>query len=218
MADLSDQPRHDNVFDVDAERLGKVYAQAGLDAAGDLASQGSLAEELSSIVTDILEKHTEMEEVFRSELIPQDEKLELLDRVFGGRASDSLLNLLKVMTKHGRLGMIREVARSAYEMWEERSGRIRVELEIPQPIDDGLHSEILASLSKVLGADPQVETRINPDLLAGFVVRVGDKVYDASARTRLENSRQGMVEHAIEAIQQHPEQFIDRSAAPPAEG
>ncbi|MEQ8837682.1 MAG: ATP synthase F1 subunit delta, partial [Lacipirellulaceae bacterium] len=199
MADLSDQPKHDNVFDVDAERLGKVYAQAGLDAAGDLSSQGSLAEELSSIVTDILEKHSEMEEVFRSELISQDEKLELLDRVFGGRASNALLNLLKVMTKHGRLGMIREVARSAYEMWEERSGRVRVELEIPQPIDDALQGEILASLGKVLGADPHVETRINPELLAGFVVRVGDKVYDASARTRLENSRQGMVEHAIEA-------------------
>jgi len=212
MADLSDQPKHDHVFDVDAERLARVYAQAGLDAAGDLSAQESLAEELTSIVADVLEKHSEMEEIFRSELISKDEKLELLDRIFGGKASGSLLNLLKVMTKHGRLGMVRDVARSAYEMWEDRAGKVRVQLELPKPVDDALQSEILASLGKVLGGDPHVETTINPELLAGFVVRVGDKVYDASARTRLEKSRHGMVEHAIEAIQQHPEQFIDRAA------
>ncbi|QDS99688.1 ATP synthase F1 subunit delta [Adhaeretor mobilis] len=216
MADLSDQlqldeSRHDNVFDVDAERLARVYAQAGLDAAGDLSAQGSLAEELNSVVADVLEKHSEMEEIFRSELISKEEKLELLDHIFSGKASESLLNLLKVMTKHGRLGMVRDVARSAFEMWEDRAGKVRVQLELPKPIDDALQNEILASLGKVLGADPQVETSINPDLLAGFVVRVGDKVYDASVRTRLEKSHQSMVVQAIEAIQQHPEQFIDRT-------
>ena len=124
------------------------------------------------------------------------------------KVSATMLNMLKVLTGHGRLGMVRPVVQAAYKLWEQRSGMVHVELEVPQPAAPSLQQEILASLKQVLGAEPQVTTRINPDLIAGFVVRVGDRVFDASARTSLENSRQAMLERAVEAIQGRPQQFL----------
>lgn len=209
MADIEQKkPRHETVMDVGVQRLGDIYAKAALGAAGDLSAQQSLVEELESLVAEALDPHPRLEEVFRSALIGEEEKLALLDRLFAETASEKLLNLLRVMTRHRRLGYIRSVARSARTLLEDRSGRIHIELQLPAPVSDDLEREIRDTIGGVLGGEPTVSTRINPDLLAGFVARVGDRVFDASARTSLEHSRQAMLQRCVEAIQNRPEQFI----------
>ena len=134
----------------------------------------------------------------------------MLDRVFGSRVSPITLNFLKVLTKHDRLGVLRQVVRVAGQLWEQRSNRVPVLVELALDLDDSLHKEIVSSLRDSLGIDPVVTTKINPELIAGFVIRVGDKVYDASTRTSLEKSRQAMIERAIETIQNQPEQFLEK--------
>jgi F-type H+-transporting ATPase subunit delta len=204
----------DTVFDVDAERLARVYAEAALDAAGGLNEQESLVGELESIVEDVLKRAPRIAEVFGSELISKDEKVEMLDRIFGGGASQTTLNFLKVMARHKRLGLVRDVARSARKLWLLRAGRVHVDLETATPVDAGLEQEILNSFTRMLTADPIVTHRVNPELIAGFVVRVGDRVYDGSVRTQLEHMRQGMLDRAVEAIQRGPERFISKNSEP----
>jgi F-type H+-transporting ATPase subunit delta len=204
---------HETVFDVSAERLARVYAEAALDAAGGRAEQDALMGELESLRTDILDRQPKLVELFASELVSEDEKFALLDRVFGGRASTLLLNFLKVLNKHGRLGMIRDVIAAARKLWETRSGRLPVHLETANPLSPELEQELLVSLTKVLGADPIVSASINPELIAGFVIRVGDRVFDGSVRTRLEAMRKGMIARATEAIQQTPTRFFSHEAS-----
>ena len=207
----SNQAKHETVLDVGVEKLARVYAQAALDAAGDKAAQDSLMDELRALVDDVLDKFPDLEQVFGSALVGLDEKLGMIDRVFGGRLSTTALSFLKVMASHGRLGILRQVVRSAGHLWEERSGRQAVELQLAQELDHSLQREIIDSLRKALGIEPVVTTKVNPDLLAGFVVRVGDKVYDASARTSFEQTRRAIVSKAVEAIQSRPEIFMDQS-------
>jgi F-type H+-transporting ATPase subunit delta len=202
----------DTVFDVDAERLARVYAEAALDAAGGLAEQEALVGEVESIVRDVLHRDRRMAEILASELISEEEKVAMLDRIFGGRAATTTLNLLKVMARHRRLGLVREVAKVARKMWQTRAGRIPVELETAYPLDVALEREILNSFGNMLGTEPVVTQRVNPDLIGGFVVRVGDRVYDGSVRTRLEQLRQSMVNRAVDAIQRGPERFFSKNS------
>jgi F-type H+-transporting ATPase subunit delta len=203
----------ETVFDVSAERLGRVYAQAALDAAGNLDQQQEVVEELESVVNDVLSRDPRLNEIFSSELISEDEKLGMLDRIFAGRASKTTLHLLKVMARHDRLAIIRNVAKAARELWQTRANRIPVELETANPVEKSLQQEILKAFEHALGADPIVTDRVNPDLIAGFVIRVGDRVYDGSVRTRLEHMRQGMINRAVEAIQRGPTRFIQNGEA-----
>jgi F-type H+-transporting ATPase subunit delta len=203
----------DTVFDVDAERLGSVYAEAALDAAGGDGEQESLVRELESLVEDLLDRDPRLEQLFGSALISEDDKSAMLDRLFAGRASNVTLNTLKVMARHNRLALIRDVARVARQLWMKRSGRVPVSLESANPLDPALEQEILAAFGKALGKDPVVTSRVNPELIAGFVLRVGDRVYDASVRTRLEHMRQGMVHRAVDAIQRTPQRFFSEAEA-----
>jgi F-type H+-transporting ATPase subunit delta len=199
----------ETVFDVDVEKLARVYAQAALDAAGD--QEDVVLDELQQAVTQVLDVFPEMEEVFSSALVTQDEKLGILDRVFGARVSVPTLNFLKVLTKHDRLGVLRQIVRVAGQLWESRNNRVPVQLELALVADSALQDEIVSTLRDSLGIEPVVTTRVNPELIGGFVARVGDRVYDASTKTALERSRRAMVARAVEAIQDHPEQFMDKS-------
>ncbi len=200
----------ETVFDVDVEKLARIYAQAVLDAAGDHQAQSSIMEELKSLVTEVLDKFPDFEQVLGSALVSEDEKLAMLDRVFGKRLSTMTLSFLKVLTEHQRLGLLRQVVRSAAQMWETRSNRLAVEIRLACETSSALLEEMTSTLKRVFDADPVVKTVIDPTLIAGFVVRVGDKVYDASARTSLEHARTTMIAHAIEAIQSRPEKFLDK--------
>ena len=204
--------KQETVFDVDSERLARVYAEAALDAAGDIAAQETMLGEFESVVEEVLKPEPRVEEMFASELISQDEKIGMLDRLFGGKLSPGTLNVLKVMARHKRLSLIRGVAKASRELWQKRAGRTPVDLETANPLDRALEQEILTAFAHVLGSDPIVAARVNPDLIAGFVIRIGDRVYDASVRTRLEQTRQAMIARAVEAIQRGPKQFFTTEA------
>ncbi len=195
----------DTFFDVDIEKLARVYAQAVLGAGGD--DVGSLIEELKSLVTEVLDQFPELEQIFGSALVPQEEKLAMLDRVFGGRLSSTSLNFLKVMANHDRLGLLRHVVRSADLLWQEQNNRIPVYVESAFELDASLQQELRDTLSKALDCDPVITTAVNPELIGGFVVKVGDKVFDASTRSSLERTRQAMISSAIDAIQNRSGQF-----------
>ena len=203
----------DTVFDVDAERLARVYASAGLDAAGGIGEQEQVVNELEAIDDEVLSLDPRLRQIFASVLIAAEEKISMLDRLFEGKVSTTTLNLLKVMARHKRLNLLRDVAKVSRKIWQDRSGRIPVELETANGLDAGLEKEILAAFGDVLGADPIVTQRVNPDLIAGFVIRVGDRVYDGSIRSRLEAMRVNMIDRAVDAIQRNPRQFIDSTKA-----
>jgi F-type H+-transporting ATPase subunit delta len=203
---------HDTVFDVSVERLARVYAQAALDAAGDRAGQDALMAELETLRDEVLDRAPRVRELFASSLISRDEKLAMVDRMFSGRVSPTTLNVLRVLARHGRLGVLRDVIAAARKMWEKRSGRQPVELETANPLAPELEQELLSTFARVLGADPIVSARVNPDLIAGFVIRVGDRVFDGSIRSRLEAMRKSMIARATEAIQTNPHQFFSAEA------
>ncbi|MCA9258823.1 MAG: F0F1 ATP synthase subunit delta, partial [Planctomycetales bacterium] len=100
------QSSRDTVLDIDVQRLAQIYGQAALDAAGDKEAQSALVDEFGE-VGELLQANPKLEALFGSELIGQDEKLALLDRLFGQTASTNLLNTLRVMARHGRLGAVR---------------------------------------------------------------------------------------------------------------
>jgi F-type H+-transporting ATPase subunit delta len=205
----SEHSSQETIFDVDVEKLARVYAQAGLDAAGDSRAQQSLVEELKQIETEVLLKHPGLEKLFASALVSQDDKLGIIDRVFGKSLSEKALNFIKVIGRHGRLEILRPIIHNLNKLWMQRQNQLAVTLELAHEIDPALQQEMIALIDKRLTADTIVTVKINPDLIAGFVVRAGDRVLDASVRTNLERARQSMVEKSIERIAQRPEKYYE---------
>jgi F0F1-type ATP synthase delta subunit len=60
----------------------------------------------------------------------------------------------------------------------------------------------------VLGKTPVFSVKIDPNLIAGIVVRAGDRIFDGSLYTQLENARRAMVERAIDQIETRSDSFL----------
>jgi F-type H+-transporting ATPase subunit delta len=208
MTKAPENSQQKQAFDVTVEQLARVYAKAALDAAEVKGTAEILVEELNELTTAVLDRFPQLESLLSTELISPDEKKQILNRTFSGRMTESSLGLLQVLAQHDRLVILREVIQSVQSLWEQRSGRVRVEVQFAVEPDPSLQQEVVTALKVLLQAEPIITTTLDPDLVAGFVVRVGDMVYDGSARTSLDRARQSMIARARESIHQQPGQFV----------
>jgi F-type H+-transporting ATPase subunit delta len=204
----SESARHDTVMDVTEERIARVYARAFLGAIAKRDDSAALVDEMQSLVEDVLARFPGLEKTLRSSLVSQEQKERVLDKVFGPRASEIVLNFLKVLAKHGRLELLRPIARLLKQLYAEHLGLAEVEVRVASPMDDGLRQELLDRLRQTLGSEPVLHVTVDPSLIAGLVIRVGDRVYDGSVSTRFEMLRRAMIERAVEWIETRPEKFV----------
>jgi F-type H+-transporting ATPase subunit delta len=204
-------PRHETVMDVTVEQVARVYAQAFMGIAAKSSNPGGLVDELKSLVADVLNPNPKLVEVLESSLVSAEDKESLLDRILGKAASSEVLNFLKVLSRHGRLGLIRTVARQAAKLHAENSGLADVEVRVAAELDDELRKNLEDRLKNRLGKQPVFKVKIDPNLIAGIVVRVGDVVFDGSLQTQLENARRAMIERAIDQIETQSDKFLSAS-------
>jgi F-type H+-transporting ATPase subunit delta len=203
-----EKPKHDTVMDVTEEQIARVYAQAFLGVAVKAANTDELVEEVGSLVTDVLDKFPRLEETLRTELISHEHKQGIFDRVFGQRASREVLSFLKVLAIHNRLGLLRPIARNLNKLYAVHRGLTDVEVRVAREMDGTLRQEIYSYLKATLGKEPVLHVTVDPSLLAGMTIRVGDRVYDGSVQTQLNLARKAMIERAVEMIETQPERFM----------
>ena len=200
--------KHDTVMDVTEEQIARVYAQAFLGAASKSPKTAELVDEVESLVFDVLEKFPQLDAALRSEFIADEAKRGVIDRVLGGRASVEVVNFLKVLSAHGRLSLLRPIARILKKLYAKQRGLTDVEVRVAREIDDSLRKEIQSQLHKMLGSEPVVRSIVDPSLIAGMIVKVGDRVYDSSLATQLNLARRAMIDRANDMIEARPDLFV----------
>lgn len=193
-------------INVGALQVASVYAKAILGAAETAGQADAAVEELNAVAA-VLEQYPKLEDVFGSALIDHEEKCQVLDRVFGKKVSPLVLDSLKVLSRKGRLDIVRAVAQQTSALFDELRGRVRVELQTATPLENGQSQSLTATLRTLLGGEPLVEPSVDPDLIGGVVLRVGDTVYDGSLARQLNQVRDQMITRSIHEIQSGRDRF-----------
>jgi F-type H+-transporting ATPase subunit delta len=207
MTTLQELATHKTVLDDTDRHVARVYAQALLGAAEKKGLASEILEEIESLVRDVLDRDPKIEQFLSSAAVGRGLKKEVLDKAFGGRASEILSSFLVVLDEHDRLNLVRAVAAAYREMYDRKAGRMHVRVTSAVPLADYQGEHLRHELRSAFGRDPILETRIDPDLLGGLVVQVNDWVYDASVRTRLENICNQLIERSSYEIQSGRNRF-----------
>lgn len=176
------------VFDSEEQQVGEVYARALLAAVAPQDAD-AIVDELESLIRDVLDRNHKLETVLANPKMPVESKWELLDRVFAGRMSEKLLTFMKVVARRHRLNAIRAIQRAATKLRDEAAGRIQVQVTVPQPLNDGERSSLVERLKTVFKKDVRMDISVDPSILGGLVIRVGDTVFDGSINGQLQSLR-----------------------------
>lgn len=187
--------------DVDRRAIGALYADALLSLASDAVPADTLMDVFDAVVHDVLDSFPDFERILHSALVSRREKLDLLDRVFATRVPTVFLDFLKVVASHDRMDCLRAIHAEARDLYDENKGRVRIELTTAVSIDDATATRIADQLRELLGGEPLMGRRVDPDLIGGAVVRVGDTIYDGSIATQLQIVCQQMIDRSVHEIQ-----------------
>jgi F-type H+-transporting ATPase subunit delta len=192
---------------VDTQRVAKVYAESLYGAAAKQNQAKQVLDELQSLVGEVYKADPKIEVFLTSAIVGRDRKADLIKNVFSTRSSETFSNFLSVLNDHDRLDLLRPILTAYRELFDERSGHIHVHVRSAQPLPDDQRERLVLELKKAFQRDPILESRVEPDLLGGLVVQVGDWLYDASVRSNLETLRNQIIERSSHEIQSGRDRF-----------
>jgi F-type H+-transporting ATPase subunit delta len=198
--------QHERI-DTGRQQVGALYARSLLNATEAAGQTEAVLAELDSFVEDVLDKLSGFDTVLSTTLIAPEEKTAMLDKALAGKASPLFLSFLKVTAQHGRLDCLRAIRRAAHEVYNRMRGRIPVVVRTAVALDASGEQLILERLRGMLKAEPQLIREVDPDLIGGLVIRVGDTVYDGSVARKLEQLRLQMIDRSVHEIQSGRDRF-----------
>jgi F-type H+-transporting ATPase subunit delta len=200
-------PQFEHTVDVSAQRIARVYAEALLNAAERQHEGDAVFEQLDSLVKDLFRADPQFEAFLASSAVGRHHKAEVIQSVFGPRASELFLNFLLVLNEHERLDLLRPILQIYQALRDQRARRMRVQVRSAVPLPEDQRQRLLQELKDTFHLEPILATEVEPDLLGGMVVRVGDWVYDASVRTQLQTIRNQLIERSSYEIQSGRNRF-----------
>jgi F-type H+-transporting ATPase subunit delta len=202
---LKTRPAH-VLEDPSAKGVARVYVQAFLDAAQSVGIEAAL-EEFTSFVDDVLNKYPQFAAMLTSEATSIDAKLQLIERVVAPRASQFFTNFLRVLARHERLELLPLILGDAWLAHEARAGRKRVKVRTAVPLSDDQLAAIKQRLATAFSFEPVLIPEVDPSLIGGLVVQIGDTVHDASLSTKIRNLRHRLKEKYVHEIQSGRDRF-----------
>ena len=199
--------QHATVFDTDRQYLGNVYAKSLLGVSQESGNLDQVLEELDSF-TNAISKLDRVRQTLESPRVPTQHKVGMVDKIADkSGCSDVFKRFLKVLVEKGRFDCLSAVRQSAQKMHDEMAGRLEARVVTAEAIDDGLTTKIEKQLSSHFGKEVKVKTSIDPSIIGGMVVRVGDTVFDSSVANELRRVRHRAVERAGQEIRKSLDRF-----------
>ena len=121
--------------------------------------------------------------------LPQDRKHALLEDLLGGRAQATTLRLVRVAVTRPRTGSLEHALEQLSELAAQRRQRYVAQVRVARPLDADQHDRLAASLARMYGREVQLHVDVDPSVLGGVEVRVGDEVLNGTVSRSLEDVR-----------------------------
>jgi F-type H+-transporting ATPase subunit delta len=192
--------------DVSVERLAKVYAEALLNTAQAKGQVAQVLDEIDGLVDEVL-PDPRLQALLAGAMIGRYARKAAIEKTFAGKTTDTFYHFLQVLNNHERLDLIRPIRRAIHELNDERSRRLRVHVYSAIPLADDVLARIRNGIHDYFKLEPVLILHEDPALLGGLKVRIGDQVFDATVRTRLNNLRNQLIERSSHEIQSRRDRF-----------
>jgi F-type H+-transporting ATPase subunit delta len=169
------------------EEIAQVYARALFDAAEEKGELDEVHEQLADFA-DAVDGSRDLQVFLFSPYFSTDEKKEGLRRAIEG-AGEGFLNFLEVLVENHRMPAIFRIRRRFDELWQDEKRLLPVRVTSAVDLDEATVEQIGKTIGEQTGRTVELSSHVDPEILGGLVVRVGNVILDASIRNRLEQLR-----------------------------
>ena len=170
------------------------YATALFDLAKDEGALDAVAGDLNRF-SSMLDESKDLERLIRSPVFSADEQGRALTSLLGKAGMSPLaVKFFKLLAANRRLFVVRDVIKGYRALVARERGETSAEVTSAHPLTDQQMSELKASLKATAGGEIRIETRVDPSILGGLVVKLGSRMIDSSLKTKLNSLKLAMKE------------------------
>jgi F-type H+-transporting ATPase subunit delta len=172
------------------EEIAQVYARSLFEVAKEQSKLDVVKEQLGQFA-DALDDNRELSIYFFSPYFSTTEKAEGLGRLLEG-VDPVVENFLELLIENHRMPVIFRVRREYETLWEKEHQLLPVTVTSAVALDEATVKSIGDAIGRQTGQQVELTANVDPDVLGGLIVRVGNSILDASIRNRLENLRRSV--------------------------
>lgn len=167
------------------KRVASRYAKSLLDLAIERGSLEQVLGDMQSL--QIATKNRDLLNLVKSPIVSADKKKAVFNAIFGGKFADITSGFINLALNKGREDLLPEIAAEFIEQYNAFKGITSVTIKTATPLDAAALSDIKSKLlaSTITAQDLEVTTVVDPSLIGGFVIEVGDKLIDNSVAYQL---------------------------------
>lgn len=131
--------------------------------------------------------------VMSSPMVPLAEREGLVERLLGKRVAKPACNLVRLLVRRGKLELVTGIAAEYQRLLNQKRGVVAALVTSAKPLTADEDTAIRARVAQLTGTTVDVLTAVDPQLIGGLTVRIGDRLIDASVRGRLERLREQLL-------------------------
>ena len=186
-------------FDERELEVAGVYARSLLELAMDRGEADQVEAELAELA-GLIDADPLLDSYLSSPLVDDEGRAAALEKAFRERLSELVVNTLQVMNGKGRLGLLRPLAEAYRLENEDRRGEVDVVVTTAVELSDELRKRIADTAGRYAGRTARLIEKVDPDLLGGLVLEIGDRKIDSSLARQVHNARESLFERASDEL------------------
>lgn len=172
------------------EEIARVYAKSLFEVASEKGSLDVVREQLGQF-SEALADNPELSTFFFSPYFSTAEKKEGLEKAVSG-ADPTVLNILELMLENHRMPAIHRLRREYDRLWDQENKLLPVDITSAVALDEDVVKRLGDQIGEQTGRKVQLNAHVDPDVLGGIILRVGNQILDASIRNRLDQLRRSV--------------------------
>ena len=156
------------------------YAEAFLQVAESKNEVDEIVSQSKSIL-EVWSQSLDFRDAMSSPVLEIETKKSILEKIFANEVTPSFLNLLKLLADRQRIGILNSVLERLLELYREQRNIALATVTSATALNDDQQGEIMKTVQSVAGTDNlELDLKVDPNLIGGFIINVGSKVIDAS--------------------------------------
>ncbi len=170
-----------------------VYARALLELATSKECLAEVIDEMAQ-VGELLKTDAGLASLCASQILSVEKRGESLKRVFEGQISAVTLDFFGVVNQKGRLVELGDICGAFAQVAGVAMGQIDVDVFVAEVMDGGALSDLASGIGGALGKTAKLNMIVDPSLIGGLKLRIGDQLIDGSVANQLKNMRQRLID------------------------
>lgn len=173
-------------------RVANRYAKSLIDLTKEQNSLDVIFNDMKSF-QQTLHSSVALQNMLKSPVVNNDDKLSVLKKVFAGSLHATTMNFFAIIVRKNRAFVLDSISDAFISQYNTYNNIISATVKTAQPIDAEVTAEVTRFIEKQSGKKVALTTTIDPSLIGGLIIQIGDNLYDASIAGKINKVKQNLL-------------------------